>query len=162
MNTLAAWAARWGISPDALRDLEAMMVQGTDYLVKKAEAAASSEMALVAQVRMSASRKGKRLFRNNVGAGKLENGSFVRWGLCNDSANLNDKVKSSDLVGISPVIIGPEHLGHKLGVFTAREVKRPGWKYRGTAEEQAQLRFIQLVQGLGGDACFTTNPEGDL
>ncbi len=47
-------------------------------------------------------------------------------------------------------------VGSRFGQFLAREVKKPGWKYRGTAEERAQLHFINLVNTAGGDAAFAT------
>jgi len=116
----------------------------------------------LSEIRMEASRQGMKLFRNNVGAGTLDNGSFVRWGICNDSASLNAKMKSSDLIGIKPVLITQGMVGHKVGQFIAREVKRPGWKYAGNAREKAQLRFIEWAVSMGADARFTCVPGGDL
>ncbi len=142
------WARRWNVSEIALADLRTLMVGDYDSLT---EPVLGSEAAVSNQVRLAASRKGIRLFRNNLGAGRLENGSYVRWGLCNDSAALNAKIKSSDLIGIRPD-----------GIFIAREVKHAGWKYKGTPREEAQLRFIELITALGGDAKFTCSPEGDL
>lgn len=105
----------------------------------------TSEAAIQTQLRVAASRAGWRLWRNNVGAGTLENGSHVRWGLANDSPAMNRAIKSSDLIGIKPG-----------GQFVCREMKRPGWKYTGTDREVAQLAFITLVNGMGGDAAFST------
>jgi hypothetical protein len=106
-----------------------------------------SESAAQTEVRIAASHAGWRLWRNNVGAGMVD-GQFLRWGLCNDSNTINKRIKSSDLIGIKPG-----------GQFVAREVKQPGWRYRGTEREEAQLRFIEVVVAMGGDAKFTT---GDL
>ena len=116
----------------------------------------SDESDAYAPLRLAASRDGARLWRNNNGAGKLENGSFVRWGLANETAQMNALLKSSDLIGVRPVLILPEHVGRTLGVFVSREVKRPGWVYRGDRREQAQKRWLDLIASLGGDAAFTT------
>lgn len=107
-------------------------------------------------VRVAASRAGARLWRNNVGAGTLDNGSYLRWGLANDSPGMNRVLKSADLIGIRPTLITPEHVGRTLGVFVSREVKAPGWRYRATDRERAQLAWLDLIKGLGGDAAFTT------
>ena len=116
-----------------------------------------SESSAQAAVRLAASQSGARLWRNNIGAGKLENGSYIRWGLANDSSAVNARVKSGDLIGIRPVLITPEHVGRTLGVFVSREVKHPGWRFHPNDErEAAQQRWIDLVNSLGGDAAFTT------
>ena len=107
-------------------------------------------------VRLAASKLGVRLFRNNVGASLLANGSFVRWGLANDSAEMNRVIKSADLIGIRPVVITPEHVGTTLGQFVSREIKAPNWIARDTDRERAQRAWATLVNSLGGDAAFTS------
>lgn len=153
-GNLDAWASRHGVSAVALAELRQLM--GVDTDPHTCTAKAGSEAAVQTQVRLAASRAGVRLWRNNVGCCKDDTGRVIRYGLCNDSAQLNAKVKSSDLIGIRPVVVTPEMVGQTVGVFVAREVKRAGWKYTGTAREQAQLAFIELVQSLGGDAAFST------
>lgn len=118
-----------------------------------------SESQVQDAVRLAASKAGWLLWRNNVGAGKLDNGSFIRWGLANDTKAMNESLKSSDLIGIRPVLITQEMVGSVIGQFVAREVKREGWRRTGSDREQAQDAFIQLVNSRGGDAAFTT---GDL
>lgn len=116
-----------------------------------------NESSAQAAVRLAASQTGVRLWRNNVGAGKLESGSYIRWGLANDSTAVNRRIKSGDLIGIRPVLITPAHVGQTLGVFVSREMKPPGWRYHPNDEhEQAQQRWINLVRSLGGDATFST------
>ena len=115
-----------------------------------------SEREIQDMVRVEASKCGARLWRNNLGAGTLANGNFIRWGLANDSTSLNAVLKSSDLIGIRPVIITQEMVGTTVGVFLSREVKREGWKFRGTLEEKAQQAWIDLINSMGGDAAFTT------
>lgn len=116
-----------------------------------------SEADVQARVRLLASQMGWRVWRNNVGAGKLENGSFVRWGLANDTPAMNAHVKSGDLIGIRPVLITPEHVGTTIGQFTSLEVKHERWAFNpGVDREVAQARWISQVRDLGGYACFTT------
>jgi hypothetical protein len=123
--------------------------------------AGKSEQSVQAAVRLEASRKGCRLWRNNVGACKTDTGGQIRYGLANDSAGMNRVIKSSDLIGIRPVTIGPEHVGTVIGQFLAREVKKGSWRFAGTDREQAQLRFIAAVRALGGDAAFSCG-EGTI
>jgi hypothetical protein len=121
-----------------------------------------SEAAVQARVRVEASRKGMRLFRNNVGAfTDPDSGQFVRFGLANDSKQLNAVIKSGDLIGIRPRVVQPGDVGRLIGQLVSREVKRGGWRYTGSPREQAQLNWINLVNSLGGDAAFCTG-EGSL
>lgn len=154
----AAWAAKWRVPPAAIAELQTSVLglDGTPGAVT-----GKSEAAVQSQVRLEASRKGGRLWRNNVGAGYAEDGSFMRWGLANDSAQVNKVIKSADLIGLRPVAITPAHVGLVLGQFVSREVKASGWTYRGTGREIAQLNWATLVNTLGGDACFATG-EGTL
>lgn len=157
---LYTWAKRWNIPLAALQDLKQQL--GYDGTPAPPDAREMhSEQGVTKAVRLEAAGKGAVLWRNNVGVMQDEHGNVVRFGLCNESSQLNKKFKSSDLVGLRPVTITPEMVGTILGQFVAREVKAPGWKYSGTAREEAQLRFLQLVLTHGGDACFTTG-EGSL
>lgn len=116
-----------------------------------------SEAAVQAQVRLAASDRGGRLWRNNLGvATDLRTGRVIRYGLANESARVNQRMKSSDLIGITPIMITQDMVGQIVGVFTAIECKREGWTYQGTPTEVAQKRFIDLVGGLGGLARFST------
>jgi hypothetical protein len=155
---LTSWAIKWAIPYAAVDDLRREMgVVNTDPPLVPGQ----SESAIQSLVRLEASRLGARLFRNNVGLTHNENGGVIRFGLANDSERLNKRVKSSDLIGIQPVLIGPHHIGQVFGVFLAREVKRPGWCYTGTARERAQLCWLELINSMGGDACFATG-EGTI
>ena len=109
------------------------------------------------QVRLEASELGMRLWRNNVGAGKLENGSFIRWGLANDSKAVNEEIKSGDLIGIKPVLITQDMEGSEIGQFISRECKRSDWKFNpNNPRDLAQMKWVELILILGGDAKFTT------
>ena len=113
-----------------------------------------SESAIQQRLRLWASKRGVRLWRNNVGVLKDERGVPVRYGLANDSKGMNQSLKSSDLIGITPVIITPEMVGQTLGVFTSYECKSEGWKYKGTDREVAQHKWLMLVEQLGGISGF--------
>lgn len=108
------------------------------------------------EVQLEASQAGCVLWRNNVGAGTLENGSYVRWGLANESKAMNNRLKSSDLIGIRPILITQDWVGHTIGQFVAREIKEPGWIYSGQGREKAQLNYLILAGRFGADARFAT------
>jgi hypothetical protein len=141
--TLIEWALRHSIPHAALVELNTLF--RLDDALPAVGASENSESAVQRAVRLEASALGHRLWRNNVGAGKLDNGSFIRWGLANETAGVNKVIKSSDLIGI-----------RSDGVFMAREIKPAGWRYAGTEREIAQLAFLKLITGFGGDACFAT------
>lgn len=118
-----------------------------------------SEDTVQGEVRLKASQQGFRLWRNNVGVMLDKRGIPVRYGLCNESKKQNEKIKSSDLIGVKPVIITPDMVGSVIGVFYAREVKKEGWEYKGTPREKAQLNFLNIVRFMGGDAEFISDVE---
>jgi len=155
---LTEWAIKHQVPYAAVEDLRRSFGMVTD---PAATVAGESEVAVQNRVRLEASRNGCRLWRNNVGATYTDDGSFLRYGLVNDSQQMNAKIKSSDLVGIKPLLIKPEHVGSIIGVFLAREIKEGGWVYTGTDREAAQLKFLKLVASLGGDAAFATG-EGTI
>ena len=159
MITIQEWAARWNLPPQALAELAALHGVADAPVVTNAEPL--SEGAVQQNIRLEASRVGARLWRNNVGACTDKYGTFIRYGLANDSIAVNKAIKSSDLIGIKPVMITFAHVGQVFGQFTAREVKREGWQYTGNGREKAQLKFLELVTALGGDGRFATG-EGTL
>lgn len=154
--TLLKWQRKHGITAEALADLVTMV--GLDV---PRSSKGTPEARVQDEARLLASKMGWRLFRNNVGVLKDERGVPVRYGIANDSPAMNKRIKSSDLIGVRPVVITPDMVGSTIGQFVAREVKRGGWKYNGTEHEEAQLRFGELVIGLGGDFKFW-NGEGEL
>lgn len=113
------------------------------------------ESDVINKIKLVAAQQNIRLWRNNIGATYTQRGGFVRYGLANDSTQLNSILKSSDLIGIKPVLILPEHVGQTVGQFFCREVKHSDWKYAGTKRELAQLNWINLINSLGGDAAFS-------
>lgn len=159
MSVLHEWAVAHRIPIAALQDLQQRL--GLLALPESAEASgpAKSEAWAQSAIRLEASQKGVRLWRNNVGAlFPKESKRLVRFGLANDSEAMNDAVKSADLVGWRPVVIRPEHVGHTLGQFVSVEVKEPGWSYSGTEHEVAQLAWANAVNAAGGFAIFATGP----
>ena len=166
MNGLTEWSARHGVSAAALQELRHILMRPvTSALhapdaVTLSEAAVLSEAAAQNNLRLNCSRMGIVTFRNNSGAGKIEgSGSFVRWGLCNESPAQNAQMKSSDVIGVRPMTIIPEHVGKTFGRFFAREVKPSDWKRPSDDREIAQQRFIFLINSLGGDAAFHNGSE---
>lgn len=154
------WAAEFGIPFDAVLELERRMgLAGTEGVtVQPGDEPGHSESFAQSQIRLEAPGKGCWLSRNNVGALLDRNGTPVRYGLANESTKMNKRIKSSDLVGYRKRLIMPSDVGHVVAQFLAREVKEPGWTYSGTEREMAQLKFIEMVNAAGGDACFATGP----
>ena len=154
---LNAWAKRWGVSGAAVSDLVDVLTnapENTSY-------AEGSEGLAQSLVRLEASRAGCKLFRNNVGVLIDKRGVPVRYGLANDSKQLNATIKSADLIGWRPIVITPAHVGRKFAQFLSRECKHPGWTFTGNAHEIAQLKWAELINNDGGDASFSTG-EGSI
>jgi hypothetical protein len=120
----------------------------------------SSEELVQQQVRLHIAAAGMTPMRNNVGACQDQSGRLIRYGLMNDSHDLNERIKSSDLITIRPMLITPEWVGHTVGVFAAIECKRSGWHLTpGDKRGQAQQRFHEIVRGYGGFAGFACSVE---
>lgn len=120
----------------------------------------SSEAKVQAEVREKASQLGWRLWRNNVGVFVDERGVPVRYGLANESSAMNKVVKSSDLIGLRPVVITPDMVGQTIGQFVAIECKHGEWSMRENDKHAgAQKAFIEMVKKLGGHGLFATDKE---
>lgn len=157
---LEQWIERWNIPPIAFLELQEMF--GIRLTNTTPTTSIQSEAHMQNIIRKEASDKGCRLWRNNVGATTTNTGSYIRFGLANDSPEMNSIIKSSDLIGIRPVVITEDLVGKKIGQFLCREVKKPGWKFDAREKrDTAQLRWIQLIQSLGGDASFAAQ-EGTI
>lgn len=107
----------------------------------------NKETPLMRRLQLAATTLGSRLLRNNVGQTVTKDGRVIRYGLA---------VGSSDLIGWTPVRIGPEHVGQTLAVFTAVEVKVPG-----SYPTKQQRDFLAAVQAAGGIGLVARN-EDDL
>lgn len=101
------------------------------------------------------------LMRNNSGALPDKTGRPVRYGLGNISKDHNERIKSSDLIGITKIVITQEMVGKTLGVFTAVEVKEEKWNpnKKLDARETAQNAFMIWVRAWGGFAGFANSVE---
>ena len=129
-------------------------MQGTDGTMTQKKT--KSEANVSQQTRLDCSQEmGTVLFRNNVGAFKSPSGAWVRYGLANDSKAMNSRIKSSDLIGFTPVTITSEMVGSTVAVFTAIETKEEGYKPSGVKQKahyEAQKRFCDKVSAKGGIA----------
>ena len=106
--------------------------------------ARSNEHAIQNRIRLALSRGAARLFRNNTGALKDENGRPVFFGLCKGS---------SDLIGWKTIEIKSEDIGKRVAVFCAIEVKDKG------KATPLQRRFLQVVSEAGGFAGIARSVE---
>lgn len=153
------WATKWGVTAECFRDLQLALGTFTPPLPEgPADAVGKSEAFVQSAVRIEASQKGIKLWRNNVGA-LIPKGSQrpVRYGLANDSEQMNDVLKSSDLIGVEPTLITPQHVGRVLGLFDAFECKPEGWQFNpADAHEAAQWAFGRVILAAGGNFRFVT------
>ena len=167
---LNTWSQRWWhcLPPEAQTEFM-QIIQPHQYLQK--EQSEKSESAVQADIRLAASKDYRApLWRNNNGAAKMYSAAYedgdnelprhVRFGLGNDSAKVNAAWKSSDLIGITPIQVTTAHVGKVLGVFTAVEVKTPGWHLtKGDKRGQAQSNFMNSVATFGGFAGFAQSVD---
>lgn len=118
------------------------------------------ESAVQNHILLESARSGCDLWRNNVGCLKDERGVPVRFGILNDTKEMNKRFKSSDLIGITPTYITPQMVGRIIGIFTAVECKESDWVYNPRDDHQvAQKAFIDLVLRNGGNAGFAPTVE---
>lgn len=149
--TFEEWALKWNIPAAALADLRSL------YVPPPADVKGSSEAATSSRLAVAAPTIGGALWRNNNGAFESSPDAWTRFGLGNDSKKLNKVWKSSDRIGPTPVRIRPHHVGLILGVFTAVEVKHPGWTKPENDRDRAQEAFLVTVCRMGGFGMFVTH-----
>lgn len=160
--TLIEWAERWEIPEAAIAELCRSCLHEGPREGKDDEGTVQSEVRLKA-ARTAHLPWGRQtyLFRNNRGAGKLANGSYVRWGLANDSKRLGDATKSGDLIGWEQHLITQADVGRVIAQFLSVEVKRRDWKFAASLEECAQVHWASIVNAQGGKAVIT-NTDGSV
>lgn len=161
MWTIEDWARRHGVSAAAIEEfrgnlgIAALGAMG----VPPSGDAPGSEGKQQSLIRLEAAQAGIRLFRNNSGAFKDETGRVVRFGLANESKQINEVLKSPDLIGWRKRLITSEMVGSIIGQACMREVKHEGWKFSpNDAHANAQLNFLNLAIADGCDASFATGP----
>lgn len=120
-----------------------------------------TESELQQQIQLEAPKHGSILERNNSGAFTDITGRNIRFGLGNISAKHSDNMKSSDLIGITTIIITPSMIGKKVGIFTAIEVKKEDWKSTKNLDkrETAQKNYMDWILSKGGIAGFCNSLE---
>jgi len=150
---LINWLQRWNLPAQALNELLILTVP-----VNKT-AKPGTEAAAVNDIRLEASNSGCLLMRNNKGVAFDKKGVPIRFGLANDTKAMSDEKKSSDLIGIKPVFITPQHVGHVLGVFLSIEAKHGAWQWSGNDHEIAQASFHTTIKSYGGISFFARSKE---
>ncbi len=155
---LHQWALKWHLPPEVLRDLQVTLGLYTPPMTVDDPGHGKSEAWGLSVVKLEASQKNVRLFRNNSGALQDKGGRLVRFGLGNDSEAFNRVFKSPDLLGWRPELITQQHVGSVVARTVMREGKEPGWQYTGDEHEAAQLACLNMCNADGGDACFVTGP----
>lgn len=140
-----------------------------------------SEAVVQSEIRAEAGARGVLLWRNNSGAIEEPDGRVTRYGLGNDSAMVNRRIKSSDLIGLvqmrGPRAIIAMEINAPVGRFIAVECKRSDWRFpdawRGATPDTieqtraptddagkrtlAQWRFLCIVHKAGGLAGFAAS-----
>ena len=114
------------------------------------------EQRIQQEIRIACSNGDTRLFRNNTGTLKDQNGRPVQFGLCKGSA---------DLIGYRSITITPDMVGQQVAVFLSIEVKTLTGRVR--PEQQQWLDAVQAAGGIAGVARsvedaqrLTTAPHG--
>jgi hypothetical protein len=95
-------------------------------------------------VMLGASALGCRLARNNSGVAFHKDGSVVRYGVFPGG---------SDMLGWSPLLITPGHVGTTVAVFTAIEAKT-----RTVSLTPEQRHFLDIVNRAGGIGLWGRDP----
>ena len=100
-----------------------------------------SEQRIQQEIRLAISHGDTKVFRNNTGTLRDQNGRPVQFGLCKGSA---------DLIGWRTVVVTPEMVGTQVAVFLSIEVKTPTGRLR--PEQQQWLDAVQTAGGIAGVA----------
>lgn len=137
------------------------MTKSNDSTSSKQSTPLKFEDQVKSELRLKIAQEGRTtVFRNNCGAVQDKTGRVIRYGLANDSARINEVLKSHDLIGWTRVTITPEMVGQTVAVFTSIECKREGWIPNPNDKlEQAQRNWANAVTQAGGIARFISDAE---
>lgn len=105
----------------------------------------ANESTIMRRVMIALCRMGARVFRNNVGLARYDDGSTVAYGLAPGSA---------DLIGWHSVTVTPEMVGRQVALFLAVEVKSTTGRV-----SAAQRQFLHVVRRAGGLAFVARSPD---
>ncbi len=103
---------------------------------------AQAENDVTNKVRIAFGKIGAPLYRNNVGYDERKK---LRYGL---------KKGSADWIGILPLVITPDMVGKRVGVFLSVEMKSAGGSL-----QPDQAAWINTVRSAGGIAIVARRPE---
>lgn len=92
-------------------------------------------------IRVACSKGDVRLFRNNTGMLKDQNGRPVQFGLCKGSG---------DLIGWKTVEVTSDMVGKQIAVFTSIEVKTRTGRLR--PEQEQWMKVVEKAGGIAGVA----------
>lgn len=161
---LDEWARKWGVSADAVADLRFRMgiaeLESRPTAKERKDLPGYSESHQQSLILEAAMQNGVWLTRNNVGALIDERGIPVRYGLANESKARNTVIKSGDLIGVRPVLIGPQHVNTVIGQIVSVECKEQHWQFNPNDKHTAaQKNWADFLTGKGGLAMFANSPE---
>jgi len=112
------------------------------------------------RVRLQLGEYGLPAWRNNVGACYDDTGRLIRYGLGNDTKELNEVLKSPDVISIQPIVITPDMVGRTIGRMVGIECKSSDWHLTpGDKRAQAQKNFHDVIRRYGGVAGFATSVD---
>jgi hypothetical protein len=119
----------------------------------------NDESTIQQHIQIAAMNYGCNLMRNNNGAAQDKTGRLIRFGLGHISPN--QQIKSSDLIGITKIVITPDMVGKTIGVFTAIEVKKEDWNPNKKLDDHEikQLNFLNFVTSMGGISAFANSVD---
>jgi len=109
------------------------------------------------QILIALSQNGTVAFRINAGsfwAGEIISNKDNMMLLKNPRKIQGAPEGTSDIIGVTSVIVTPQMVGSRVGVFTAIEVKKPGENPKAN-----QKNFLSRMRDMGAIAGVALSPE---